>query len=203
MLTRYADAFVDDTALWANSIADPYELAQRLQQDLTKYQEMLTWTGGALTLEKCFFSILEWKFTPDGTPYLYDRPHRLAIPRNKPERLQIQQLVGEVQQHGTNPLLIHELEQLTGKKFPNSENSSTQQEYLDQCGNSVEIPQKGSTDTQLYLGLMMTPAGITTAAETLFHKRNQQFGIKMVGSQLQPPEVKLAYRVVQVPSQQY
>ena len=59
-LTRYTDAFVDDTTLWVNTISDPQELAQRLQQDLTNYQEMLTWTGGALTLEKCFFSILEW-----------------------------------------------------------------------------------------------------------------------------------------------
>ena len=50
-------------------------MAQRLQQDLTNYQEMLTWTGGALTLEKYYFSILKWKFTPDGTPYLYNQVH--------------------------------------------------------------------------------------------------------------------------------
>ena len=59
ILTRYRDAFVDNTVLWVNTIQDPHKLACRLQQDLINYQEMLTWTGGALTLEKCFFSILE------------------------------------------------------------------------------------------------------------------------------------------------
>ena len=61
-LTRYTDAFVDNTALWANNIEDPKALVQKMEEDLKNYQEMLTWTGGALTLEKCFFSVLAWRF---------------------------------------------------------------------------------------------------------------------------------------------
>ena len=58
-LTHYAEAFVDNTTLWANTIEDPEKLTTCLQQDLTKYQEILTWTRGALTLEKYFSSILQ------------------------------------------------------------------------------------------------------------------------------------------------
>ena len=203
VLKRYTDAFVDDTAIWANSIQDPHEMAKRLQADLTKYQEMLTWTGGALTLEKCFFSVLEWKFHPDGQPYLYDRVHRVAIPRTGPERQQIKKWVNDIQDRGHNSLNIFHIEQITGKKFPITSDKPTQQQYLDKCGEWVEIPQKTSTDTQTYLGLQMTPQGDTPEAAEKFHNRNQRFGIRMVSSRLQPKEIQIAFRGVQIPSQQY
>ena len=34
-----------------------------------EYHELQNWTGGALNLKKCFFSIMEWKFMDDGLPY--------------------------------------------------------------------------------------------------------------------------------------
>ena len=178
-------------------------MAKRLQKDLTNCQEMLTWTGGALTLEKFVFSILEWKFQPDGQPYLYDRVHWVAIPRTAPERKRIEKWITEIQDQGPNPLNIYHIKQLTGTKFPLNADKSTQQKYLDKCGERVEIPQKSSTDTQTYLGLQMTPKGETPEAALLFHHRNQRFGIRMVSSRLQPKEVQLAYRGVQIPSQQY
>ena len=48
-------------------------LQNRMEQELQKYQEMLEWTGGALTLTKCFFSILEWAFHPNGLPKIKDQ----------------------------------------------------------------------------------------------------------------------------------
>lgn len=52
---RYADSYVDDTTLWINGVAEVKELKRGMETDLTSYQEMLVWTGGALTLSKCFF----------------------------------------------------------------------------------------------------------------------------------------------------
>ena len=182
ILTRYTDAFVDDTTLWANTIEDPAELTTRLQSDLTKYQEMLTWTGRALTLEKCFFSILQWKFEPDGTPYLHDSPHKLVIPRNLPERKKILQLTENIRTYGPNSLNIHKLEQLAGKKFPILANQQEQATYLSECEAPVSIPQKGSTDVQQSLGLRMTPSGDLTEATKQFTQVNKTFGMRMVGS---------------------
>ena len=82
-------------------------------------------------------------------------------------------------------------------------NLAKQQEYLEQCRQDVSIPQKHSQDVQKYPGLLMTPSGITLEAETQFHHRNQRFGVKMVGSRLQPPEIRLANYAVHLPSQKY
>ena len=53
----------------------------------------------------------------------------------------------------------------------------TQNSYLCQCVQSVDIPQKLSTNTQTYLGLKMILAGPTPEAEALFDTNNQRFGI--------------------------
>lgn len=203
IIRRYTDAFVDNTTLWANNITDPYKMAQRLQQDLTRYQEMLTWTGGALTLEKCYFSILEWKFTSDGSPYLYDKVHHVAIPRNVPDCQRIEKVVQDIRDNGLDTQRQHTIEQLTGQIYLIKATPAFQNHFLSNCAEQVNIPEQQSTDTQTYLGLKMTPAGPTLEAETLFHTKNQRFGIQMVSSQLQPQEVFLAYREVQTPSQQY
>ena len=200
---RYADAFVDDSTIWVNNIANSHLLVKRMQHDLTKYQEMLSWTGGALTLEKCFFSVLEWQFTADGQPYLYDQTHILQIPRSPPERKRIRTLTTEIRTRGPNPLTIHLLEGIAGKKFPLNAPLAVQDTYLHACEQPVSIPQKKSRDNQVYLGLEMNPAGDAKAAETTFEQRNARFGIQIVGSRLQPPEVRLAHKAVHLPSQRY
>ena len=77
---RVADAYVDDTTLWFNNIKDTDKLIEIMERDLTHYQELLEWTGGALTLTKCFFSIMEWEFDEDRTPQLKKKTHKLQIP---------------------------------------------------------------------------------------------------------------------------
>ena len=55
--TRYADAFVDDTTLWINGTTEPEALIRKMETILEKYQETLNWTGGALSLPNCFYSV--------------------------------------------------------------------------------------------------------------------------------------------------
>lgn len=92
--TRYADAFVDDTTLWANQEPSTTALLQRMENELQKYQEMLEWTGGALTLTKCLFSILEWEFHPNGIPKLRDQKYTLQINRTQYKKNQIEKSSG-------------------------------------------------------------------------------------------------------------
>ena len=87
-------------------------------------------------------------------------------------------MIQEIRTQGPNPEIIRSTEQLTGQEFPVKPDQITQNSYLRQCGQSVDIPQKLSTDTQTYLGLKMTPAGPTPKAEDLFHTNNQRFGIQ-------------------------
>ena len=93
---RYADSYVDNTTLWINGEADEEKLKQRMETDLTSYQEMLAWTGGALTLSKCFFSILAWEFTPDGLPQQSTQSHVLYIPRPPHEQRAIRQMTTSI-----------------------------------------------------------------------------------------------------------
>ena len=67
---QHADSYVDDTTLFLNGIPKVQQLKQQMQHNLTAYQDMLVWARGALTLSKCFFSIMDWTFTPDGLPKL-------------------------------------------------------------------------------------------------------------------------------------
>ena len=49
----------------------------------------------------------------------------------------------------------------------------------------------------------MTLEGQTKAAEQKFTLQNRQYGLRMLKSKLQPPEIKLAHHTVHLPKQQY
>lgn len=67
-------------------------------------------------------------------------------------------------------------------------------------GQHLTKRQPGCAKT---LGLCMIPSGNTTETAKIFTQVNKTFGLRMVGSQLQPKEVKLAHWAVHLPSQRY
>ena len=172
-----------------------------METDLTSYQEMLAWTGGALTLSKCFFSILAWEFTPDGLPRQSIQPHVLYIPRPPHKQRAIRQMTTLIRMEGWNPLVKHQLEQLVGSSLPHNPTSKELEKYCRDSEQSVLIPQKLPHQQQILLGLRMTTNGDTHGAEEHFTHANGKFGYKIVASRLQPAEVKLAHRAVHLPSQ--
>ena len=174
-----------------------------MQSDLTDYQDMLAWTGGALSLHKCFYSILEWEFTPDGMAQVSRMQHKLQIPRPPHELQAIRLCTQDIRRHGITPLRLHKLEELTGSKLKPSPSLVDIQQYCIQSELPVIIPQKLPNDQQSSLGLKMTADGDTHGAEAHFSGFNQVFGVKIVSSNLQPPEVKLAHRSVHIPCQSY
>ena len=121
-----------------------------------------------------------------------------------PHELQaIQVCTRQIRHQGLTPQRQHALEELTGSKMvPNP----TAQDIETYCATSelpVSIPQKKPKDLQRSLGLNMTAEGNTHGAEKQFAEINGTFGIQIVSSNLQPPEVKLAHRAVHTPSQSY
>lgn len=82
---------------------------------LKKYHEMLDWTQGTLNLEKYFFSVMEWRFTEEGLPYLEEIKHNLTIQQTPQEKQKIKQLLQTLSNTTSNQAtIIHELHQLTG-----------------------------------------------------------------------------------------
>lgn len=199
---RIADTYVDDTTLWFNRADNTQNLLEIMETDLRKYQELLEWTGGALTLTKCFFNITEWEFDDSGSPRMKDTPHKIQIPRPLLEKKQITELVRQIQEGGMNPLIKFHLEQLTGIPCTGDTDKETT-EYCEQCMAQVHILQKGKQDLQKSLGLYMTPTGDTRGAEDIFSAKNKTFGIRVVGSKLIPRHVQRALMAVNTPSVQY
>ncbi len=59
-------AYVDDTDLWlALELANLREMAAEMEQVAQYWEQLLFTTGGALALEKCFFTAMEWIFKND------------------------------------------------------------------------------------------------------------------------------------------
>lgn len=77
---RKVDVYVDDATLWTNGMSTTRATKAKMKTDLIKYHEILNWTGGDLTLYKCFFGIMEWEFKKNGMPQLIDQQHHLEIP---------------------------------------------------------------------------------------------------------------------------
>ena len=200
---RHADSYVDDTTLWLNGISDVQTLKQRMQSDLADYQDMLAWTGGALSLHKCFYSILAWEFTPDGMAQASTEEYTFEIPRPPHELTAIKACTRQIRHQGLTPLRRHELEELTGNKMETNPTVSETETYCATSELPVHIKQKLPHDQQRSLGLNMTAEGSTHGAEQHFADINRTFGVQMVSSNLQPPEVKLAHRSVHIPSQSY
>jgi hypothetical protein len=79
------EAFVDDTDVAVNDSEQPYtsqQLVEILQIDAQHWEKLLITSGGKLELSKCFFYIMHWKFTPEGTPSLTGKdelPHKLLL----------------------------------------------------------------------------------------------------------------------------
>jgi hypothetical protein len=69
--SRLADAFVDDTMLGKTDSGDlSYkDLIGRLQLIAQTWERLLSYSGGALNLSKCFYYILYWEW-PHGLPVL-------------------------------------------------------------------------------------------------------------------------------------
>ena len=116
--TQFADIYVDDATLWTNGEHDATKLSRQMEKDINSYQEQLRWTGGALTLHKCYFSILEWGFTPEGQPYAQNNSHTIRIERALEDQKKIQEIINEVKEkRRVTPLQVHNLQELTGEKF--------------------------------------------------------------------------------------
>jgi hypothetical protein len=69
--SRLADPFVDDTMLGKSDSGDlSYEdLIGRLQLIAQTWERLLSYSGGALSLSKCFYYVLYWEW-PHGIPVL-------------------------------------------------------------------------------------------------------------------------------------
>jgi hypothetical protein len=75
----YLAGFVDDINIYANKFTsttmDATTLINNLQRDITLFSWLLWTTGGQLEPKKCNYTMMHWKFTEDGDPYLDDTTH--------------------------------------------------------------------------------------------------------------------------------
>ena len=83
---RTMDGYVDDTTIWTNDFHyslhhgdNSFRLTAQLQTSAQWWEEILSTTGGALELSKCFYHILTFKFTSEGKPVL-QQPHTFPSP---------------------------------------------------------------------------------------------------------------------------
>ena len=200
--SRIADVYVDDATLWTKPTKE-HTLITTMINNFERYHEMLTWTGGALNLEKCFFLIMIWAFTAEGLPYLTEDVHQIKIKRTPQDQTKISRLTQQLHESTQNQAtIIHELQQLTGIS---SKHYNTKQ-YAEIChtqSTEVILKQLGSQDSQKTLGLYMTTSGNMTEVEKKFEAKNQQYGLRIVQNNLQPPEIKRAHMAVHLPSQTY
>ena len=70
----YLAGFVDDINIYANLFQIDHfnvnNLIQQLQDDIQRFCHLLWTTGGKLEPRKCNYTLMLWKFTEDGSPYL-------------------------------------------------------------------------------------------------------------------------------------
>ena len=71
------DGYVDDTTTWYNQFDqallhgdNPQDLTVGLQRSAQWWEWLLSVTGGALELPKCFYHLMVFNFTKEGKPYL-------------------------------------------------------------------------------------------------------------------------------------
>ena len=74
---RIADMYVDYTTMWFNQVDHTQNLLKIMESDLKRYQELLEWTRGALTLTKCFFNVIGWEFEDMGSPKMKDEIYKI------------------------------------------------------------------------------------------------------------------------------
>ena len=72
-ISRLGDAFVDDTALFLiltqlddNKVITPEYIAKKLQEIAQDFERKLHSTGGSLSLPKCFWYLIHWKWDETG-----------------------------------------------------------------------------------------------------------------------------------------
>jgi hypothetical protein len=76
----HADAAINDAK--SPTPHTPHHLLQVLQTDAQHWERLLFVSGGKLKLNKCFFCLMIWHFSDDGTPTLTPKaqlPHSLMI----------------------------------------------------------------------------------------------------------------------------
>jgi hypothetical protein len=69
---RLTDAFVDDTSLAFNDNGNQMDydiMIHKMQQIAQNWENLLSYSGGALNLKKCSWSMLYWEWR-NGHPYL-------------------------------------------------------------------------------------------------------------------------------------
>jgi hypothetical protein len=88
---RAIDMFVDDAYLFhiLRMLMGATVLMQRISHDLSLWAKLLWVSGGAINFEKSFYSILIWKFTPEGHAYLLKNeelpPNKVQVPNPNDE----------------------------------------------------------------------------------------------------------------------
>ena len=67
--SRFADAFIDDTALGFTDYGKLtyQQMASRLQSIAQSWEHLLHFSGGSLNLKKCFWYLLYWEWD-NGRP---------------------------------------------------------------------------------------------------------------------------------------
>lgn len=199
---QVADVYVDDATLWVNNIHSPSQLVKQMELDLNRYKDMLRWTGGALTLHKCFFNILQWEFRPDGTALLKEGNHKIEIQRPEDKR-KLSEIKEEVSRRGQlTALQQHQVLEMIREEFHCTEKDSLLRLWNISV-DSVNIRQKWNRQIQQSLGFHTTPQGSTEESERRFSQATKQYGLGIVSSRLLPPEVKLAHQTLHLPSQTY
>jgi hypothetical protein len=73
MIQQWIDGNVDNTSIFTSidkidRIPNSMTLAEQLQKDARKWEQLLSATGGKLELTKCFSYILQWEFDSEGNP---------------------------------------------------------------------------------------------------------------------------------------
>ena len=77
------EAFVDDTGLWLTGtypFTPPSTLVSTMQRVAQVWERLLFASGGALALQKCFYYLVHWKWTPPRVPV----PNQCHRQPNKP-----------------------------------------------------------------------------------------------------------------------
>lgn len=179
----------------------PAQIQEVMTQDLIKYQKMLNWTGGALTLHKCFFGIMEWDFTEEGLPKLKNKDYMMEIPTSEQDQTEIEAIKQQIRenQNKVNPVQQHQIAMLTGEMI---ETGDQIQNFVKRNTPTIKIKQKNG-EIQKSLGLYMQANGDTTGVEEAFRQQNQKYGHRIVTSKLQPQEIRLAHKAIHILGQCY
>ena len=67
------EAYIEDTDLWLTGISPSIPsmtLTSSMQRKAQVWERLLFASGGALALQKCFYYLVQWQWTPHGFPIM-------------------------------------------------------------------------------------------------------------------------------------